>query len=256
VSRPLTAGAGEPPIVSVVLPTYNERDNVDPLIRRLDAAIDLPIEILVVDDASPDGTAGEVERLATELSHVRVIVRRERGLTGAIQRGIDESRGEVVVWMDCDLSMPPETVPRLIAEVREGQDAAIGSRYASGGSVADGEGQGPWIGLQRTLTRRLNRQLTSVMGADFHDWTSGFIAIRASLIKSIRLQGDYGEYFIDLMARLLAGGARYREVPYRTAPRHRGKSKTAPNLLTFGRLGFKYLRALAAARRTIRARTG
>ena len=186
MSRPLTEGSAEEPVASIVLPTYNERDNVGPLIRRLDAAIDLPFEILVVDDASPDGTAGEVQRLSAELPHVRAIVRRERGLTGAIQRGIDESRGEVVMWMDCDLSMPPETVPQLIAEVRDGQDAAIGSRYASGGSVAGGGSEGSWVGLQRALTRRLNRLLTGLMGADFHDWTGGFIAIRASWIKSVR----------------------------------------------------------------------
>lgn len=244
------------PAVSVILPTYNERDNIASLVRRLDALLPSPAEILVVDDGSPDGTAREVEIVSDDLPNVRAIVRAERGLTGAIQRGIDESRGEIVVWMDADFSMPPETVPQLIARVRAGQDAAIGSRYVGGALPASpANDSGRLVALQQGLTRRLNRGLTAALGADFHDWTSGFIAIRGSLIRPLRLRGDYGEYFIDLMARLVARDARFVEVHYRPAPRRHGESKTAGGLASFLRLGVKYVRAAAAARRTIRRGT-
>ncbi len=254
--RSLTVIPSAIPAVSVILPTYNERDNIASLVRRLDALLPSPAEILVVDDGSPDGTAREVEIVSNDLPNVRAIVRAERGLTGAIQRGIDESRGEVVVWMDADFSMPPETVPELIARVRAGQDAAIGSRYVGNPAPSSTSEKRRLIALHQGLTRRLNRGLTAVLGADFHDWTSGFIAIRGPLIRPLRLRGDYGEYFIDLMARLVARDARLVEVHYRPAPRRHGESKTAAGWASFLRLGVRYVRAAAAARRTIRRRAG
>jgi dolichol-phosphate mannosyltransferase len=237
----------------MVLPTYNERDNIGPLIRELYDVVTLELEVLVVDDASPDGTAQVVQHLGRELPGVRLIRRARRGLTKAIQEGIDAARGEVVVWMDCDFSMPPAKVPQLVAEVLEhGADAAIGSRWADGGAAVTGGRDGAVVRIQKVLTRRLNALTALLTGADLRDWTSGFIAVRASTIRRVRLRGDHGEYFITLMAELLHRGARCVEVPYRCAPRLHGESKTASSLLGFTRLGLRYLRALLAARRAIR----
>ena len=248
VSSPTVA-----PVVSIVLPTYNERDNIAPLIRRLDQLIEAPFEVLVVDDASPDGTAAVVEALSDELPHARVIRRSDRGLTGAIQRGIDESRGAVIIWMDCDFSMPPELVPELIARVRDDEvDAAIGSRFVPGSSIDRDPSDTRIVRVHRFLARRLNRMISARLGGAFHDWTSGFIAIRASIIKPIRLRGRYGEYFIDLMARLIGSRTRFVEVPFRSAPREHGESKTATSFLGLSRLGIRYIRAFWAARRTLR----
>src|ERR1700686_5522336 len=100
--------------VSVALPTFDERDNIGPLIEAIQAALPSP-EIVVVDDNSPDGTWQIVQDLAAHGTGVRLVRRTsERGLTSAIQRGIDESRGEVVFWMNCDFSMPPESMPLLL----------------------------------------------------------------------------------------------------------------------------------------------
>ena len=245
-----------PPLVSVVLPTYNERENIAPLIRELHHALHCEVETLVVDDASPDGTAQVVEHLSREIRGVRLIRRSQRGLTGAIQTGIDAACGEVVVWMDCDFSMPPTKVPELVAEVlQRGADAAIGSRFTHGGSVSSGGNDGLLVRLQKVLTRRLNRAAALLTSSDLRDWTSGFIAIRAPLIKQIRLHGDYGEYFITLMAELVHRGAHCVELPYRCVPRRHGESKTASHPLGFLRLGTRYLRALLAARRSIRGAT-
>jgi dolichol-phosphate mannosyltransferase len=243
------------PLVSVILPTYNERENIAPLIGRLREAAAWPLEALVVDDDSPDGTANEVRRMAAGAEDLRLILREsDRGLTRSIQRGIDESAGSIVVWMDCDLSMPPEVVPELVAQVLDGEaDAAVGSRYVDGGSGASDSGDPPLVRLQKWLTRGMNRMAAAVTGADIHDWTSGFIAIRAPLIKTIRLEGEYGEYFIGLMAELTRRGARIVELPYRCVPRRRGESKTARGLFGFVRLGLRYLRALAGAGRILRS---
>lgn len=236
-------------MVSVILPTYNERENVAPLVSRLHDAMRWPCELLVVDDSSPDGTADEVRRLCADLPDLRLIVRdRERGLTRSIQRGIDESLGEIIVWMDCDLSMPPEKAADLVAMVLEGgADAAVGSRFAAGGAAESGERDSWLVRLQRALTRRMNRMLSVMAGGDLHDWTSGFIAVRAPLVKELRLRGEYGEYFIRLMADLMRGGARIVELPYRFAPREKGESKSARGLLDFIRKGVRYLAALASA---------
>jgi len=92
-------------------------------------------EILVIDDNSPDGTAELVSNYCKENSIVRLIIRKnERGLCTAVQRGIDEATGDIIVWMDCDLSMPPEKIPELVDKViNKGYDAAVGSRYVKGG---------------------------------------------------------------------------------------------------------------------------
>ncbi len=237
------------PAVSIVLPTLNERGNIVRLVRRLRELVDLPLELLVIDDNSTDGTAAAVGRLAHQIPELRSIIRiDERGLTTAIQRGIDESRGEVIVWMDCDFSMPPETVPKLIALVREKRfDAAIGSRYVARASTASGAREAFPLSLQKLLTQNLNRWITWSMGGTFHDWTSGFIAIRAPLVKAIPLRGDYGEYFIALMADLIAKGATFIEVPFQPVPREHGVSKTAPNLARLSRLGIQYIAAFWSA---------
>src|SRR5438270_11443731 len=116
--------------VSVVLPTFNERGNIGELIAAIQRALNDP-EIVVVDDNSPDGTWQLVQTLADQNPRVRLVRRTaERGLTSAIQRGIDESHGDVVFWMDCDFSMPPATMPWLLKQIEAGADVAIGSRCA------------------------------------------------------------------------------------------------------------------------------
>jgi dolichol-phosphate mannosyltransferase len=238
------------PMVSVILPTYNERENIAPLIGKLQESMRWSYEVLVVDDSSPDGTAEEVRRLAADQPNLRLVVReRDRGLTRSIQRGIDDSEGEIIVWMDCDLSMPPATAAELVSLVVEDDaDAAVGSRYVEGGVAESGEGDGRLVRLQKGLTRLMNRLISYLGGGQLHDWTSGFIAVRAPLVKAFRLQGEHGEYFIRLMSDLLRAGARVVELPYRFEPRRSGESKSARGLTDFIRKGFRYLRvALSSA---------
>ena len=251
------------PFVCTVLPTYNERDNIGPLITGILAHAQTPHMVLVVDDNSPDGTAQIVEGIAAQANQsdapgrakVALICRTgEKGLTSAIQRGIDEALdtygADIVTWMDCDLSMPPADVPRLVAALLE-QDAdlSIGSRWIPGGAdVAHGL-------MARTLSWAINRFAMLCLGSHVHDYTSGFIAGRAALFRQIRLRGDYGEYCIDLLGRAHQAGFRLVELPYVCAPRNAGVSKTGANLWDYLVKGRKYVAAVWRLRRRANAPT-
>jgi dolichol-phosphate mannosyltransferase len=244
------------PLNCTVLPTYNERDNIRQLIEGvLDNAM-TPHMVLVVDDDSPDGTWQVVEAVAVERNRpnneVVHLVRRttESGLTSAIQRGIDEAiqtfGADVVTWMDCDLSMPPEDVPKLVSAIVNADagaggdspvDVAVGSRWVPGGAdVAHGF-------MARSLSRVINTYAATLLGNDVHDYTSGFIAARAEVLETIRLRGDYGEYCIDLLGRAIRLGYNVVEVPYVCVPRTAGDSKTGANLLDYLAKGRKYVSA-------------
>lgn len=231
------------PVVSIVLPTYCEENNIGTLIEQLHRNLTVPVEFIVVDDNSPDGTAPEVEEVGKQVANVRLIIRKdERGLVSAIKRGIDEARGKVIVWMDCDLSMPPEKVPELVAQVLGGTyDAAIGSRYVPGGGACYEMNNGILVFIQKCLTRGLNCWTKWMLRASFNDWTSGFIAIRTEVVKQFPFQGYYGEYFIHLMAFLIKQGFSFIEVPYVNVPRKHGKSKTAQGVLDFLQKGVRYI---------------
>ena len=232
--------------MSVVLPTYNEAENIIALIEALDHSIAHPKEIIVVDDDSPDGTSQRVAAFIASraVPHVRLETRtRDRGLTRSIAHGIAVARGDTVVWMDCDFSHPPEIVPELLRKVEEGHDIAVASRYMRGGSYKSGLG---WFGADESalavaLSRMINWGIRMSLKPGFHDFTSGFIAIRRHVFDRIHLTGDYGEYFIDLMFRAMLLGHSYAEIPFTSPPRRAGVSKTGTTFRQLFRRGRKYL---------------
>jgi dolichol-phosphate mannosyltransferase len=137
--------------------------------------------------------------------------------------------------MDCDLSMPPADVPRLVQTVLDGADMAVGSRWIAGGAdIAHGA-------MARTLSWIINYSATLLISPKMHDYTSGFIAARAPLLQQIRLNGDYGEYCIDLLGRALRAGYQVCEVSYVCIPRSTGESKTGVNLWDYLVKGRKYV---------------
>jgi len=233
-------------MISVILPTYNERENIVPLVAAIDAVIIQSHEIIVVDDDSPDGTSDVVSRMI-ESGRVPALKLKtrlaDRGLTKSLREGIALATGDTIIWMDCDFSMPPEVIPRLLAKIGEGSDIAVGSRFVKGGQAKKG------VGISDTreslpailLSSLLNVLLRLVLHWSFRDWTSGFIAVRREVLQRIRLSGDYGEYFMDLMFRAILLGYRIVEIPYVCAPRRAGESKTAPNARVLLKRGVKYL---------------
>ncbi len=233
------------PLVCTVLPTYNERENIALLIQGILASAITRHLVLVVDDNSPDDTSAVVEAVAAQHNprpdQQVILLRRvgEKGLTSAIQRGIDEAihthHADIVTWMDCDLSMPPADVPKLVQAVLDGADVAVGSRWVAGGAdVAHGP-------MTRTLSWLINHFAILLVGNQVHDYTSGFIAARAEVLRAIRLQGDYGEYCIDLLGRAVRSGYQLREVPYICVPRTTGESKTGATLWDYLVKGRKYV---------------
>ncbi|MDD5623340.1 MAG: polyprenol monophosphomannose synthase [Candidatus Peribacteraceae bacterium] len=216
-------------LVSLLLPTYNEAENIGPLIEAIDATVTVPHEILVVDDDSPDGTWQRVEEIARTNPRVRLERRRaDRGLTKSLQHGIDLAQEDVVVWMDCDFSMPPAVIPELLSKIAEGYDIAVGSRFVAGGkqkTSAETSKDSPFAIVLSTMGGWIMRLL---LFPSFHDYTSGFIAVRREVLQRIRLHGDYGEYFIDLIVRAKLLKFRIAEIPYVCAERRAGMSKTAP----------------------------
>lgn len=232
------------PSVSIVLPTYNEADNIVPLLTSLQKCMDTgTTEILVVDDASPDGTARKV-REAVKVNawkNVSILERTEdRGLTNSIRDGIAHTTGAIVVWMDCDFSHPPDLVPVLVREVVRGKDAAVASRFAPDGKQKTADGGHGDSSTAIGLSTALNVFLKILFRFDFHDYTSGYIAIRRSVLETLPLRGDYGEYFIDLMCRFFFAGHRVSEIPYESPPRRFGTSKTGSDPVSLIRHGFFY----------------
>ncbi|MGB0389103.1 MAG: polyprenol monophosphomannose synthase [Ardenticatenaceae bacterium] len=233
-------------LVCTVLPTYSEKENIGPLIERLLQAVAGPYMVIVVDDNSPDGTGDVVQQMADRYNQPGetrvVLVRRthERGLTSAIQRGINEAiymyGADIVTWMDCDLSMPPEDVPKLVRAIREQRaDVAIGSRWVPGGAdVAHGA-------MARSLSWIINNFAITLIGEEVHDYTSGFVAAHATVLKTLLLRGDYGEYCIDFLTRAIYHGYQLVEVPYICVPRYSGESKTGINLWDYLYKGRHYV---------------
>ena len=186
----------------VVLPTYNERENIAPLLRALRDAGD--IEVLVVDDGSPDGTADLARSLGEELGGVRLLERSTKdGLGSAYRAGFAQVLAEgydAVVSMDADLSHDPAVIPEMLRLLEEGADAVIGSRYVTGGGTTD------WPVRRQLLSKWGNGYTRRVLGLPTRDCTSGFRAYRASALAAIEpgTTGAEGYAFLTELVRRLS----------------------------------------------------
>ena len=222
-------------VLTVVLPTYNERDNVGRLADALLAHSDVSTEVLVVDDDSPDRTWEVVAQKAAIDPRIRLLRRiGKSGLTSAFRDGIAASRGQFVAWLDCDFSQPPQLLPKLFAAARE-TGVAAASRYVPGG--ADRRQERLAVGLSRVI----NRMARICLGNQVTDYTTGYVCARRDVLRKIDLRGDYGEYCIDLLHRARRAGFHVVELPYTSRSRLRGASKTAATPWDFARRGWRYI---------------
>ncbi len=226
--------------VTIILPTYNEKDNIEDLIKAIQRSLGSSVEIIVVDDDSPDKTWQVVGKLTNE--NVRLLRRLDqRCLTTAIADGISLSKGEIVGWMDCDFSMPPEKLPALVESLNE-YDIAIGSRYVEGGK----DDRSTLLGI--ISSKIINYCTKHILDPSITDYTTGFVVAKKKVFKEIDLRGDYGEYCIDFLYRALKKGFKVKEIPYKCIPRKLGESKTAPDLITFFKRGTKYIKTVIRLR--------
>jgi len=231
------------PEISIILPTYDERDNILDLISEislyLSNHIGRPFEFVVVDDDSEDKTWQAVQEKFGNGPRVKIVRRMdEKGLASAILRGIQEAKGKIVAWMDCDFSMPPYKLVELIKKVDEGYDVAVGSRFIKGAKDIRGLTDS-WLAV--ALSRVVNYFISFVLGLSFKDYTSGFVAARRDIFDKIEIKGNYGEYFIDFIYRVKKLGYKIIEVPYYCLPRRKGYSKTGVSLMDYFKKGWKYI---------------
>ncbi len=204
---------------SLILPTYNERDNIAPFVEALIRQTPRPFEIIIVDDDSPDRTWEVAQALEQRFKEVRLIRRRgKKGLVASLNEGFSSAKGDRLLWMDADFSMPPEVVPRLVSFL-ESFPVVIGSRYAEGGEDLR-NGFFPVL-----ASRWLNRFAYRLLG-DVRDYTSGFVATRREVLEQVGLSGRYGESCIRFLYKAKQAGHRVKEVPYLCRPRRAGRTKT------------------------------
>jgi dolichol-phosphate mannosyltransferase len=211
--------------VIIVMPTYNERQNLEIMAGRIRESVP-DADLLVVDDNSPDGTGDLADKLGETDKHIQVMHRTEKaglgrayvaGFTWALEHGYD-----VIVEMDADGSHRPEDLPQLIAALSGGADAVIGSRYVPGGTVVN------WPKSREFLSRGANVYNRLMLGISIKDATGGFRVYRASTLRKIDLATieSAGYCFqIDMTLRVLQAGLRLTEVPITFVERERGSSK-------------------------------
>ncbi len=207
--------------ISVIVPTWNERDNIAPLLQGLEAALaGSDFEVVVVDDNSPDGTAEAVEAYAPGNERFRVVRRAGKlGLARAVLEGVRATRGDYVVMMDADLSHDPQVVPRLLQRLEEGYDVAVGSRYVAGGAAS----HWPW---RRRLSSHVSILIARVLlGLRTRDLTSGFAAFRRRYLAELPTR--YSARGFKLLLEVLAVWPRLRvaEEPITFGDRAMGESK-------------------------------
>jgi dolichol-phosphate mannosyltransferase len=222
--------------VWVVIPTYNEADNLVPLIGRTRQALhdggpELDVRFLVVDDDSPDGTGLLADDLGRRDGDVRALHRTAKcGLASAYVTGFTtalEAGADLVVQMDADFSHDPDDVPRLVAAARERADLALGSRYVPGGTT---EG---WPLQRRLLSRVGGTYASAVLGLDVRDPTGGFKCFRAGMLRALDLGAITSAGFaFQVETTLLAArhGARIEEVPITFRERIHGHSKMSAGI--------------------------
>jgi dolichol-phosphate mannosyltransferase len=215
------------PRAVVCLPTYNERENLEPMVRALGEALDLSRDlVLVVDDGSPDGTGELADRLATERPWLRVLHRgRKEGLgrayLAAFARALDLG-AELVLEIDCDFSHDPAVVPQLIEACTSGADLALGSRYVTGGGTRN------WGLVRRGVSRGGSLYARVVLGVGVRDLTGGFKCFRRGVLETIDLSAVTANGYtfqIEMTYRALRKDFRVVEIPIMFVDRVVGGSK-------------------------------
>jgi dolichol-phosphate mannosyltransferase len=215
----------------ICLPTYDERENLEPMLRALGEVLGPDDRVLVIDDSSPDGTGALADRLAAELGYVDVLHRGQKdGIGRAYLDGFRRALAgdaELVLEMDCDFSHDPQDVPRLIEAARDA-DLVLGSRYVPGGGTRN------WGLIRRAISVGGSLYARLLLGVPVRDLTGGFKCYRRAVLERIDLDAidSKGYAFqIDTTYRTLRAGFRVRELPIVFVDRETGGSKMSKGIL-------------------------
>ncbi len=220
-----------PADVWLVVPTYNEADNIEPLVRAVREHLPASRRVLIVDDGSPDGTGEIADRMAAAHDDVEVLHRAAKGGLGpayvaGFQRAL-AAGARLVAQMDADFSHDPADLPRLLAAL-EGADLVLGSRYVPGGGVTD------WGPLRRMISRGGSAYARLVLGVGIRDLTGGFKVYRREVLEAIDLPSlaALGYAFqVETTYRALRAGFRVAEVPIVFRDRRVGQSKMSAGIV-------------------------
>ena len=211
---------------TVCIPTYNERENLEPMLRTLASILRDGDRVLVIDDASPDGTGELADRLAAELPFVDVLHRqRKEGLGPAYLAGfrhVLETDAELVLEMDCDFSHDPKDVLRLVAAAEGGADVVVGSRYVAGGSIP------AWGAVRRVVSFGGSVYARLALGVHVRDLTAGFKCFRRVVLETIDIDAIEAKGYafqIEMTYRALRRGFKVVEIPITFVDREQGGSK-------------------------------
>lgn len=212
------------PSVSVVIPTYNERESIRVLLPLVHEALrEHPHEILVVDDSSPDGTGQAVLDVACDIPEVRLCTKSSReGIGAALRYGYDQASCDVILSMDADLSFSASDIPRLLAPLDEGYDLALGSRHVPGGRY---ETPRPSIFIKYVFSACGNAVVRRLCGGGVRDVSANFRAIRAPLWRSLQTVEKTNALLLEMILMVRRRGGRIAEVPVSFTDRRFGSSK-------------------------------
>ena len=206
--------------ISVIVPTYNERENLEELFDRISRALEgYEYEIIIVDDDSPDGTWEFAQQLGKRYP-VKVIHRtNEKGLSSAVIRGFREASGDVFVVMDADLQHPPEVIPELLKAIEDGADVAIASRYVPGGGVKN------WYWYRKLISKGaiMIGRLALPKIRNVKDPVSGFFALRREVVEGVNLNPVGFKILMEILIKGKYG--KVAEVPFTFGLRKAGESK-------------------------------
>jgi dolichol-phosphate mannosyltransferase len=215
----------------VCLPTYNERENLEPMLRALGEVLGPDDRVLVIDDRSPDDTGRLAEELAAELPFVDVMHReRKEGLGPAYFAGFRwalAAGAELILEMDCDFSHDPNDVPRLVAAASDA-DLVLGSRYVDGGKIRN------WGAVRRFVSFSGSLYASVLLGTSLRDLTGGFKCFRSRVLETIDLDAVHAKGYafqIEMTYRAVRAGFRVVEVPITFVDRTRGGSKMSRSIV-------------------------
>jgi dolichol-phosphate mannosyltransferase len=231
---------------SIIIPTYNEVDNIVPLVKQISEQLSGEMyEMIVVDDDSPDGTSAKVTETMKDIKELRLITRTsDRGLVPSINEGLASASGEICLWMDADLTMSPALIPSFIKAIDDGADLVLGSRYIPGGGIkgSSGDGRTSFLTIWKNLilsedsflsammSKFGNGLLPMILDNRVHDYSSGFFALNKKVLNTLKIEGDFLDYCLSLPYQALKKGLNVVEIPMVLATRKYGQSKTSSSI--------------------------
>jgi len=220
---------------SVIIPTYNENENIVQLIDRIEKVFrqnSIDGEIVIVDDNSPDGTGQIVEKLSKQYNNLKIVHRKQRlGIFSAIKIGCHNALNDLILTMDSDFSHPPKLIPILLS-AREDADIVVASRFVKGGGMKGSA-------YRVMISKMINKIIRFSLNSKVRDMTGGFQLMSKSILNKLDVNAWGGEYDIELLVKAERRRFKILEVPFTYTYRKRNKSKTS-----ILKDGFRYLKTI------------